>query len=199
MIVAPLAGPDAQSAAAKVDLPAAFADLKVFQILLKHPVVAKSLAGTLITLLNENKLDARLRELIIMRIGWVTGAVYEWTQHYRVSRQIGLNDEEIIAVRDWSAATSLTAADKAVLQATDDVLEVGHVREKSWAGCAEFLSSEEERIELVVAIGNWVMFSQLLRSLSVPLEEGVVAWPPDGKSPDIKAPDIKAPESFANP
>jgi hypothetical protein len=38
-------------------------------------------------------------------------------------------------------------------------------------------------VELVVAIGNWSLFSSLLRSLKVPLEEGVAPWPPDGRSP----------------
>jgi hypothetical protein len=36
---------------------------------------------------------------------------------------------------------------------------------------------------MVVAIGNWTMFSQLLQSLRVPLEDGAAPWPPDGKAP----------------
>ena len=39
-----------------------------------------------------------------------------------------------------------------------------------------------ELLELVVAIGNWRLFSSLLRSLEVPLEEGVAPWPPDGEA-----------------
>jgi hypothetical protein len=38
-------------------------------------------------------------------------------------------------------------------------------------------------MELVVAIGNWALFAQLLKSLQVPLEDGVEAWPPDGVAP----------------
>ena len=40
-------------------------------------------------------------------------------------------------------------------------------------------------IEMVVAIGNWNTFSQLLRSLEIPLETGVECWPPDGMVPDL--------------
>jgi hypothetical protein len=47
------------------------------------------------------------------------------------------------------------------------------------------LESEEERVELVVAIGNWGLFSRLLQSLDVPLEAGVASWPPDGKVPEL--------------
>ncbi|MFP8876864.1 MAG: carboxymuconolactone decarboxylase family protein, partial [Myxococcota bacterium] len=35
-------------------------------------------------------------------------------------------------------------------------------------------------LELLGAIGTWRFVSQLLRSLEVPLEEGVAPWPPDG-------------------
>ena len=37
--------------------------------------------------------------------------------------------------------------------------------------------------KLVIAIGNWRLFSALLRSLDVPLEDGVAPWPPDGRAP----------------
>ncbi len=183
MIVTPLDGDTAKEKLEQTNLPSAFADLKVFQILLKHPKVADQLGGTLMTLLSDNALDARLREFIIMRIGWVTGSVYEWTQHYRVSKQIGMDDEEITAVRDWRSSDVLGEAEKAVLQATDDVLESGRISDATWDKCAAVLPSDQERIELVIAIGNWVMFSQLLRSLEVPLEDGVTEWPPDGLQP----------------
>jgi alkylhydroperoxidase family enzyme len=38
-------------------------------------------------------------------------------------------------------------------------------------------------IELVTAIGAWRMVASILHSLKVPLEHGVVSWPPEGVSP----------------
>ncbi len=35
-------------------------------------------------------LDSRLRELVIMRIGWLTACDYEWTQHWRVASGLGV-------------------------------------------------------------------------------------------------------------
>ena len=162
-----------------------FADLSVFRILLHNPPVAREIAKTLTTLLFDgNVLDGRLRELVIMRIGWATGSVYEWTQHWRVARGMDIPEDDLLAVRDWKSAPNLTAADKAVLQATDDTLERGCIQPTTWAACCKHLASEAERVELVVAIGNWSLFAQLLQSLQVPLEDGVAAWPPDGRVPD---------------
>ena len=115
-----------------------------------------------------------------MRIGWRTGAMYEWTQHWPIALRVGLTEEEILAVRDPDNATCLGAAERSVISATDDVLNNGSITKESWQACAGFLKTHEERLELVAAICNWNTFSILLKSLNIPLEEGAEAWPPDG-------------------
>ena len=175
---------EAANAAGSVGISEQMAPLSVFRVLLRHPAMAGELASTLTTLLfRGNKLDARLRELIIMRIGWRTGSVYEWTQHWRVARGLDIPEADLAASRDWRGAANLSEADKAVLQATDDTLDHGMISDATWEACCLHLGTEAERIELVVAIGNWTMFSQLLKSLRIPLEDGVEAWPPDGHAP----------------
>ena len=72
-----------------------------------------------------------------------------------------------------------------MLAATDDVVRDGAVSAESWAACERELSGDRTvLIELVTAIGAWRMVASILRSLNVPLEDGVASWPPDGRSPD---------------
>ena len=118
-----------------------------------------------------------------MRIGWATGSVYEWTQHWRIALELGVPDEDLLAVREWRTHQGWSAADRAVLAATDETLEAGAISAETWALCTAVLPSVEEQIELVSAIGTWRMISQVLRSLEVPLEDGVAPWPPDGAAP----------------
>jgi alkylhydroperoxidase family enzyme len=125
----------------------------------------------------------RLRELIIMRLGWSTGSEYEWTQHWRVARQLGVEEDDLLAVRAWQASDRFGSIEQAVLAATDDVVATGAISESTWVRCSEAMPDPALLVELVVAIGNWSLFSSLLRSLKVPLEEGVAPWPPDGRSP----------------
>jgi alkylhydroperoxidase family enzyme len=172
----------ARRAAIDAGIPEAMTDLSVFRVLLHHPVLAGAIYRLLSTLLWKGTLDARLRELVIMRIGWRTASEYEWTQHWRVSRLLEIPERDLLAVRDWHGADCFGAAERAVLAATDETLDVGAISPETWAECAEHLSSEA-LLELVVAIGNWRMFSSLLRSLEVPLEDGVEPWPPDGTTP----------------
>jgi alkylhydroperoxidase family enzyme len=78
--------------------------LNVFRTLLHHPQLAKAVNDLLMMLLaGGNQLDARFRELLIMRIGWGTGCDYEWTQHWKIALQFGLSEEEVLAVKDIGA------------------------------------------------------------------------------------------------
>ncbi len=173
---------EAREVATGAGLPEQMAALNVFRVLLHHPTLTQAMGGLLTMLLFRGKLDARLRELVIMRIGWQTGSVYEWTQHWRVALQLGVSESDLLAVRDWRAS-DLGPAERAVLQATDDTLERGSISAETFADCARQLPDRESLLELVAAIGNWSLFSQLLQSLEIPLEEGTTPWPPDGRVP----------------
>jgi alkylhydroperoxidase family enzyme len=179
-----LAPEEARRAAADAGIPDWMADLSVFRVLLHDPNVAAALNELLHRLLWKGRLDARLRELVIMRLGWATGSVYEWTQHWRVGTDLGVEEADLLAVRDWRASDRFGPAERAVLAATDETIETGTITDATWAACAEALGGDHALlVELVAVIGNWRLFSALLRSLEVPLEPGVAPWPPDGATP----------------
>ena len=174
---------DALKAAETVEVLPQMAELSVFRVLLHQPAVAKAVQDLLVALLFRGSLDARLRELLIMRLGWATGAVYEWTQHWRVAREtFKCSDEELLALRDWRDSDRFDEADRAVLRATDETLESGCMSAETWDECRKHLS-EDSCLELTASIGTWRLISQLAKSVEFPLEEGVASWPPDGKKP----------------
>jgi alkylhydroperoxidase family enzyme len=151
-----------------------------FRVLANNPDLAKHVFALLSQLLERNTFDPRLRELMIMRIGWVTGSEYEWTQHWRVATSAGIPPEDILAVRDWDASDRLTAADKAVLAATDESLAGKAISDTTWAAVTKHITEPGQQAEFIVAMGTWTMFSMLLRNLKIPVENGVAVWPPDG-------------------
>jgi alkylhydroperoxidase family enzyme len=176
---------EAKSLAASAGVLPRMAELSIFRVLLRQPGVAKAVQDLLVALLFRGSLDARLRELLIMRLGWATGSAYEWTQHWRVARELGVSAEDLLGVRDWRRCDRFDARDRAVLAATDETLADGRVSDATWRECCRHLATDAERIELVAAIGCWRMVSSVLRSLEVPLEDGVAAWPPDGVAPEL--------------
>jgi alkylhydroperoxidase family enzyme len=181
----PLLAPDAAKAAAQsAGVPELAADLNVFRVWLHHPKLARWLSDMLMGLLWEGRLDPRLRELIIMRIGWATGSEYEWAQHWRIAGGLGISEADVAAVRDWPAHDGFGPAERAVLAATDETITGGAISANTWAACVEHVSADPQvLLEVVSAVGLWRMISSILRSLDVPLEDGVELWPPDGQAP----------------
>jgi alkylhydroperoxidase family enzyme len=175
---------EARAAADEAGVPDYMAELNVFQVLLNHPRLALTVNDLLATMLWHGALDSRLRELAIMRIGWLTGCDYEWTQHWRVATGLGVPAEDLLGVRDWQRYDAFGPTERAVLAATDEVVRDGAMSAESWAACErEFGGDRTVLVELVTAIGAWRMVTSILCSLDVPLEDGVDSWPPDGRSP----------------
>jgi alkylhydroperoxidase family enzyme len=174
----------AKAAANDAGVPDYMADLSVFQVLLRNPRVARAVNDLLASMLWHNTLDTRLRELVIMRIGWTTGSDYEWTQHWRVARSLDVSERDLLAVRDWRQDTEFGPAERAVLAATDEIVETGVMSEETWTACAAGLGGDAATlVELTVAISTWRLISSVLQTLRVPLEAGVDSWPPDGVTP----------------
>jgi alkylhydroperoxidase family enzyme len=175
---------EAKAAADQAGVPDYMAELSIFQVLLNHPTLARALNDLLATMLWHGALDPRLRELVIMRIGWLTACDYEWTQHWRVACGLGVPAEDLLGVRDWSTHDGFGATERAVLAATDEVVRDGAVSAQTWAACAREVGADSAvLIELVTAIGAWRMIASILHSLEVPLEDGVASWPPEGQPP----------------
>jgi alkylhydroperoxidase family enzyme len=175
---------EAKAAADEAGIPDYMAELSIFQVLLNHPTLARAVNDLLATMLWHGRLAPRLRELVIMRIGWLTACDYEWTQHWRVACGLGVPADDLLGVRDWSTHEGLGGPERAVLAATDDVVHDGAVSAQSWAACERELGADSAvLIELVTTIGAWRMIASMLHSLEVPLEEGVAGWPPDGQPP----------------
>lgn len=181
-----LAATEARAAADEAGVPGYMAELNIFRVLLNRPLLARTVNDLLASMLWHGVLDTRLRELVIMRIGWLTASEYEWTQHWRVAQGLGVATEDLLGVRDWPAHPGFGPAERAVLAAVDDVVRDGAVGAESWAACARELGPDPAvLIELVTAIGAWRMIASILGSLAVPLEDGVAGWPPDGDPPPV--------------
>lgn len=174
---------EAKARAAEVGVVEQLAELNIFRVLLHRPPLAKWVADLLLGLLFQSPLDKRLRELVIMRLGWATRSDYEWTQHWRIALDLGVSEADLLGCRDWQAH-AFGPAERAVLAATDETLADGAVSPATWRSCTEHVSADPAvLVDLVAAIGLWRLVSGILRTIEIPLEDGVASWPPDGRAP----------------
>src|SRR5476651_2685540 len=74
-------------------------DLNLFKILMNHPTLVRRWTVFAGHILRKQTLPARERELLILRIGWLNQAEYEWAQHVQIAKREGISDAEIERVK----------------------------------------------------------------------------------------------------
>ena len=172
----------AAEAARRIGIDPAYLVQPIWRVLLRRPRLAKAVYDVLTDLLFRNRLDVRLRELLIMRIGWSTASVFEWSQHWKLAIGAGVDGEDILAVRYVGKPEDLDERTAVALDAVDDVLAVGAIHRQTWIALRRHFN-DDELLEITAIAATWTWISALLRSLDVPLDEGMAPWPPDGIGP----------------
>lgn len=115
-------------------------------------------------------LDARERELVILRTGWACRSGYEWVQHTRIGLQAGLTQAEIEAIKVGPDAPSWTPVEAAMLRAADELVADKFVTDATWAALADL--GDERRMDLVYTVAQYTQVSMILNSFGVQLDEG---------------------------
>ena len=174
---------DARAAGAAVGVPERVAQANIMRFALRHPGVASVFARMIDVAVFHGALDARLREIAILRVGWRIGSVYEWSNHVGVARGAGLSDAEIVAVRTADASV-LSEADLVAIRVVDDVLDSTRVSDATFAAARALLGDGDELFELVTIPAFYRAIGTMLLTYSVPLEDGLAPWGPDGQGPD---------------
>jgi 4-carboxymuconolactone decarboxylase len=144
-------------------------DVNLFKVLMHHPTLVRRWTVFAGHVLRKQTLPPRERELLILRIGWLNQAEYEWAQHVEIAKREGISEAEIERVK--LGPTGPWASDDAtLLQAVDDLFENSVVSDATWNALAKKYSTEQ-MIDLVFTIGQYNLVSWALNSLGVPLDD----------------------------
>jgi alkylhydroperoxidase family enzyme len=118
-----------------------------------------------------NALPPRERELVILRIGYLCRSGYEFTQHTRIALQQGVSAEEIAAIKGGAEVGSWSAADQALIRATDELHADQFISETTWRALIEHFD-QKQRMDLVFTVGQYTQVSMILNTFGVQLEAG---------------------------
>lgn len=135
----------------------------------------------------ERRLDPVLRELAQTRVGWTRGSQFVFSQHCKSCRELGISEERIAAVASWASADCWSAAERAVLAYTDDlVLAGGRVADATFEALRVHLG-DEEILELTYITCMYEMHATMSRALRTEFDDrddavtevpGGAIWPP---------------------
>jgi len=157
----------------------------LYGILARTPGLARRYLPFSGKLFTKGKLEARTREIAILRTAWRCRSDYEWGQHERIAREFGLSGDDIRAVAEEVPAARWSPFERAVMAACDELVADHRVGDRTWAELCSDLD-DASLIELVMLVGNYVMLAGLLASAGAERESGVASLPqgPSGRRPD---------------
>ncbi len=126
-------------------------------------------------LLSSLDLDARLRELVILHVGRLSGAAYEWVQHVPIALAVGATQQEIDAIEGGEVdADCFVAADRAALAFTTEVVRDVRASDEALAAVREHLSPREV-VELLLVIGQYMLVARVAETTGIEIDEGGAA------------------------
>ena len=144
-------------------------DLNIFRVMMNHPDLTRRWTVFAGHVLRKQTLPPRERELLILRIGWLNQAEYEWAQHVEIAKRSGITQAEIERVRRGPAA-GWSVHEAALLQAADDLFENSVISDQTWAALAAKYSTAQ-MMDAVFTIGQYNLVSWALNSFGVPLDD----------------------------
>ena len=144
----------------------------VIATLLHHPTLASRFLAYNMELLQRPTLDARLRELMVLRVAYRTRAPYEWAQHVRMAESLGITPDEIAAIS--GANGNWKPLEATLLAATDQLIDNYRVDDDTWHALAAELS-EQQLVEVLFVVGTYTALAMAFNSFGLQLDADLQA------------------------
>ncbi len=143
----------------------------VGRALANSPGAAKHSNAMAMYIRHQSKLDARLREMAIIQVGYLANSPYEYSHHCQIALGVGVTEEDIKAIADETVGkpTPLDPKAKSVLRAARELTRDVALSDETFAEL-EAAFDREQLVDLIVAISNYNGVVRTLAALKVDVE-----------------------------
>ena len=141
--------------------------INVYKILMHTPDIASVWLDLVNAVRFKTALDDRLREIVIIRIGYLNKCAYVVNQHVpELSVPAGLPQEQSEALADWRASKFFDERERAALAYTDAVTRDVDAPDAVFAALKPHFN-ERQIVELTVLIGTYNMHTRMGQALQI--------------------------------
>ncbi len=146
-------------------------EIALHKLLAHSPGALRAFQGLGTYIRHGSSLDARLRELAILQVGYLARSPYEWSHHIKIGYDFGVSDADIAALIDDTEGrpAALDARAALVLKGAREMTREGGLSEATCAALAAALS-HEHLVDLIVTIGFYTAVVRVLASIAIDVE-----------------------------
>lgn len=167
---------EAFSAEARAALEGWWPPFNLHRVLAHNPKTLRAWIGFGSHILRGNLLTERLRELIVLRVGWNARSAYEWGQHAGLSLRLGIPQDDIDRICVGPEAPEWTALERAALRGVDQMMAKQAIEAEVYEVLAAHLSPAE-LIDYVMLVGEFILVSLTLNVFQIALDPGLAPMP----------------------
>jgi alkylhydroperoxidase family enzyme len=113
-----------------------------------------------------------LRELLILRVAWLTDSDYIWVHHTPMALENGVDASRLDDLGDWAASREFDQNTRAALRLTDELVTTGTVRASVFDAAAAS-TTDEGIVEIVLTVAFYCCVSRVLHALDIDPEPDV--------------------------
>jgi len=129
------------------------------------PDVLKMMSDALFALLQPGrKLEPHVRELAILRTAIAGDCRFEFSQHLKVARSVGIPAAKLNSIKAWATSENFDPAERSVMAAADELITRNLVEDGTFAALKRHFS-DEQIVELFMVIATYRMHGLLVRAL----------------------------------
>ncbi len=166
-LIEPEAHPELEPVLAKIRSGRRGNIINVYKLLLHSPGVAEIWLDLINAIRWKVDLDGRLREIVIVRIGYLNRTEYVVKQHVPLhTAPEGLTQAECDALADWRAGSHFSARERAALAFVDASTRQVEVSDAVFEELRRHFS-ERQIVELTVLTGAYNMHTRMCRALHI--------------------------------
>jgi alkylhydroperoxidase family enzyme len=144
----------------------------VLGVLARYPALARAFLTFNNHVATGSTLQARDRELLILRIAWLREAEYEYLQHVILGMRAGLTEAELARIPDGPEDAAWSEEDADLLRASDELYADACISAATWARLAQRYN-EQQLLDIVFLVGCYETVAMMMKTVAIPLEEGV--------------------------
>lgn len=159
-------------------------------VMAQHPALAMAFNRFGKHVLIDNSAPARARELVTLRIAWHMKSQYEWHYHVGYALNLGMTLEQIADIGVGPDAGTWGELDAAILRCVDELWQRSRVSDATWGVLAAHFSTEQ-LMDLIFALGQYVMLGWALAAFGVQIEDGVDAIGFDLRTRSGQPPEVR--------
>jgi AhpD family alkylhydroperoxidase len=157
------------------------------------PDILKLSSDALFALLQPGrKLEARYRELAILRTAIVGDCRFEYSQHIKVARALGVPEEKLVAIKAWTTSAQFDQTERAVMAAADELIGRNLVEDATF-GALKHHFTDEQIVELFLVIATYRMHGLLVRALHLEFDNDTTMRMEEVPGPSVNLREVPTP------